>query len=97
MPGAGPRRRIPNSKQKVTVMTDPTQLALSQNDHQPKPLQNGFNPDFPHSEEVDQSSPPSTEVLSLRTLPPEEIEMDGVVVCTQFGANAETIRQTLHF
>jgi hypothetical protein len=37
------------------VMTDPTHLALSQNDQQPKPRQNGFNPDFPHSE-VDQRS-----------------------------------------
>ena len=41
-------------------MTDSTQPALSQTDRQPKPLQNGFNPDFSHSE-VDQSSPPSTE------------------------------------
>ena len=42
-------------------MTDTTQPALSQNDHQPKPLQNGFNPDFSYSQ-VDQSSSPSTEV-----------------------------------
>jgi putative DNA primase/helicase len=42
-------------------MTEPTQSTLSNNDHQPKPLQNGFNPEFSHSE-VDQSSPPSTEV-----------------------------------
>src|SRR6266436_6698694 len=39
-------------------MTDTTQ---SQNNHQPKPLQNGFNPDFSHSE-VDQNSPPPTEL-----------------------------------
>ena len=42
-------------------MTDSTQPALSQNDHHPKPLQNGFSPDFSDSE-VDQSSSPSTEV-----------------------------------
>ena len=47
-------------------MTDTTQPALSQND-QTKPRQNGFNPDFSHSE-VDQSSPLSTEV-SKQQLP----------------------------
>jgi P4 family phage/plasmid primase-like protien len=47
-------------------MTDTTQLTLSQNDQRPKPLQNGFDPDFSHSE-VDQS-PPSTE-LSKEQLP----------------------------
>ena len=45
----------------IRMMTDATQSTLSQNDHQPKPLQNGFNPDFSHSE-VDQSSSPPTEV-----------------------------------
>jgi hypothetical protein len=36
------------------MMSDSTQV---QNDHQPKPLQNGFDPDFSYSE-VDQSGPP---------------------------------------
>jgi putative DNA primase/helicase len=46
-------------------MTDTTYPA--QNDHQPKPRQNGFSPDFPYPE-VDQSSPPSTEA-SKQQLP----------------------------
>ena len=46
------------SSEKALIMTNTPQL---QNDHQPKPLQNGFTPDFPDSE-VDQSGPSSTEV-----------------------------------
>ena len=43
------------------MMTNTPQL---QNDHQAKPLQNGFDRDFAYPE-VDQSSPPSTQVSKL--------------------------------
>ncbi len=45
----------------MTMLTDRTQPALSQNDHQPKPLTNGFDPDLSYVE-GDQSSPSSTPV-----------------------------------
>jgi hypothetical protein len=61
-----PQATNSESNEKVMMMIDPTQ-SLSQNDHQTKPRQNGFDPDFSHSE-VDQSSPPLAE-MSKEQLP----------------------------
>jgi hypothetical protein len=52
-----PQATNSESSEKVIVMTSTTQRHDA---HQPKPLVNGFDPDFLTSE-VDQSSPPSTE------------------------------------
>jgi P4 family phage/plasmid primase-like protien len=64
-------------------MTDPTQFELSQNDRQPKPLQNGFNPDVPHSG-VHQSGPPPSELKEqlpqTRTIRPIEGDPAELVV-----------------